>query len=398
MTDNMVIANDLVRSSNSQKLHWFWCRQCRQYLQHLWAKNVFGDFGDDPFVLEVDHSAPKLAAPLSPAEVPFRAVLAAYMVRICHKQKDGGTTGALGLDCDLGGQYYNDHIRSLDAKQMEAISLAMSTPLQRHSPNRQNLYAKFATTPKAGLPPKSVLHQVWDVKSWTAWLNWCQFDMIGCLYDRMTLWPSAVSQISQKTLRLSVLGWNAFEAAPAAPPAAPAPVVELLPFRTAVWAVSCATRGLNYCVCSGTTTTRWTCAPWTRMPCRPFIYDWRTFFFHSGRFEGGKFLQHLRHRNWGCLHHQTDVSMCRQKLYSKFPSPAQTCSKADTGSCCRGLTLLISSYHLFKRFKKATFRDIQSIDTNKSESALHQAPAEVVPRVPENLDSSWAQLFSFELL
>lgn len=84
MTDNMVIANDLV-----------------------------------------DHSAPKLAAPLSPAEVPFR-------------------------------QYYNDHIRSLDAKQME------------------NLYAKFATTPKAGLPPKS--------------------------------------------------------AAPAAP-AAPAPVVELLPFR-----------------------------------------------------------------------------------------------------------------------------------------------------------------------
>ena len=32
-----------------------------------------GDFGDrDPLVLEVDHSAPKLAAPPSPADVPFR--------------------------------------------------------------------------------------------------------------------------------------------------------------------------------------------------------------------------------------------------------------------------------------------------------------------------------------
>lgn len=116
-------------------------------------------------------------------------------------------------------------------------------------------------------------------------------------------------------------------------------------------------------------------------------------FFHSGRFEGGKFLQHLRHRNWGCLHHQTDRrEHVPPEALLQVPFPAQTCSKADTGSCCPGLTLLISSYHLFKRFKKATFRDIQSIDTNKSESALHQAPAEVVPRVPENLDSSCFRL------
>ena len=38
-----------------------------------------------------------------PGRGPVQAVLAAYMVRICHKQKDGGDAGALGLDCDLGG-------------------------------------------------------------------------------------------------------------------------------------------------------------------------------------------------------------------------------------------------------------------------------------------------------
>ena len=264
-----------------------------------------------------------------------------------------------------GRQYYNDHIRSLDAKQMEAISLAMSTPLQRHSPNRQNLYAKFATTPKAGLPPKSVLHQVWDVKSWTAWLNWCQFDMIGCLYDRMTLWPSAVSQISQKTLRLSVLGWNAFEAAPAAP-AAPAPVVELLPFRTGLSGFLCNTR-INYW--SAQELLRAERAP-LELGCHAgllFMIE-ELFFFHSGRFEGGKFLQHLRHRNWGCLHHQTDVSMCRQKLYSKFPSqpkPAPKQTQAVAVGVLHFLYLLITCSRDLRRQHSEIFRALIRTSRNQ---------------------------------
>ena len=125
------------------------------------------------------------------------------------------------------------------------------------------------------------------------------------------------------------------------------------------------------------------------MAWRPFINDWRTL-NHSWCFGGRKSLYHLRHRNWtGCVHHQTDRrEHVPPEALLQLPFPAQTCSKADRGSCCPGLTFLLTCSRDSRRQHYATFGYIRSIDTNKSESALRQDPAEVVPCIPKNLGSS----------
>ena len=59
------------------------------------------------FFAKVDHSAPKMASPPPASELPFRP-WGRYTVEVSNR--DG-----------VGRQYYEEHMKPLDAKQMEAI-------------------------------------------------------------------------------------------------------------------------------------------------------------------------------------------------------------------------------------------------------------------------------------
>ena len=255
--------------------------------------------------------------------------------------------------CEANGGHFTCNVYTI------AASLAESPELVRKVRNHTKSWIAAQECPAPSLG-REILNSLTELMS--IWYDWMPITS----YDRMTLWPSAVSQISQKTLRLSVLGWNAFEAAPAAP-AAPAPVVELLPFRSGLSAFLCNTR-INYW--SAQELLRAERAP-LELGCHAgllFMIE-ELFFFILGVLKvESSCSTFVIVTGAACITKLTDVSMCRQKLYSKFPSqpkPAPKQTQAVAVRVLHFLYLLITCSRDLRRQHSEIFRALIRTSRNQ---------------------------------